>query len=226
MNLSELHLNWGACRHKGKEYRSYSLARSYRENGKNKKMNVLKLGKLSDDEVNQWKRLLQASKQPDTIFTTPEDLCVSDHFAYLDIAVVLEIWMELGLHKIFKRDGKHDVPLWKIAALLVLNRCVDPVSKSKAPQWFRKTALPDLLDLNPSMVNTARIFRELPEIEDHKKAICGFLFQKFLQKDPSSMESVFYDLSSTTFYGTKCLLMKWGHCKVGDIKTTLFWHCL
>ena len=29
------------------------------------------------------------------------------------------------------------------------------------------------------------------------------------------MKSIFYDLSSTTFTGSKCLLMKWGHCKEG-----------
>jgi transposase len=27
--------------------------------------------------------------------------------------------------------------------------------------------------------------------------------------------TVFYELSSTTFYGSKCLLMKWRHCKEG-----------
>jgi hypothetical protein len=29
------------------------------------------------------------------------------------------------------------------------------------------------------------------------------------------MHSVFYDLSSTTFSGARCVLMKWGHCKEG-----------
>jgi len=34
-------------------------------------------------------------------------------------------------------------------------------------------------------------------------------------KDPESMSTVFYDLSSTMFHGSKCVLMKWGHCKEG-----------
>jgi len=29
------------------------------------------------------------------------------------------------------------------------------------------------------------------------------------------MQSFFYDLSSATFYGSNCILMKWGHCKEG-----------
>jgi len=215
MKLSDLHLNWGARRQNGKEYRSYSLARSFRENGKNKKTIVLKLGKLSDDELNKWKELLYASKQPDAILTTADDLSVSNHFAYLDVATILEVWMQCGLNEIFTRPGKQETPLWKIAAILVLNRCIDPVCKSKSPTWFQQTALPYLLDLEPSVVNVNRIFRDLPAIEHCKEAICDFLFKKFMLEDPASMKSVFYDLSSTNFHGTKCLLMKWGHCKSG-----------
>ncbi len=33
MDLAELHLHWRASQYKGKSYRSYSLARGYRENG-------------------------------------------------------------------------------------------------------------------------------------------------------------------------------------------------
>ncbi len=29
------------------------------------------------------------------------------------------------------------------------------------------------------------------------------------------MKSLFYDLSSTTFTGSRCILVKWGHCKEG-----------
>ena len=32
---------------------------------------------------------------------------------------------------------------------------------------------------------------------------------------PTTLDSVFYDLSSTTFTGSRCALMKWGHCKEG-----------
>jgi len=44
MNLKDLHLHWGECKYKDTSYRSYSLARPYRENGKNRKEIVLKLG--------------------------------------------------------------------------------------------------------------------------------------------------------------------------------------
>ena len=45
--------------------------------------------------------------------------------------------------------------------------------------------------------------------------ICKHIYQKINRDDPDSLGSVFYDLSTTTFSGSKCLLMKWGHCKEG-----------
>ena len=64
MDIAKLHLHWGERRYKGKTYRSYSLARAYREHGKSRKEIVLKLGKLTEPEVQRWQHVLLAAKQP------------------------------------------------------------------------------------------------------------------------------------------------------------------
>ncbi len=74
MDLSKLHLHWGSCLSKGKRYRSYSLARAYREDGKNRKEIVLSLGKLSDEDVEHWKKFLRSVKDPSAFFTTTNDI--------------------------------------------------------------------------------------------------------------------------------------------------------
>jgi hypothetical protein len=51
IDLSQLHLDWGSSRYKGKVYRSYSLARPLWVDGKNKKETIIKLGKLSDTQM-------------------------------------------------------------------------------------------------------------------------------------------------------------------------------
>ena len=86
MNLQDLHLHWGECQYKGKSYRSYSLARAYRVNGKNRKEIVYKLGKLNENEVIKWRSLLKGLKNPEAVVTTLGDLKVIEHFAYLDVA--------------------------------------------------------------------------------------------------------------------------------------------
>ena len=215
MNLKELHLHWGECKYKDTSYRSYSLARPYRENGKNRKEIVLKLGKLSEQEVLRWRYLLKGIKKPDAVVTTFDDLVVTDHYAYLDVAVVNAMWDYWNLDQVFHPSEKKSIDTSTIARILSINRCIDPMAKSKTPEWFKTTALPWLLNVSTDKINSSRIFRELSEIEQHKESICKHIYQKINRDDPDSLGSVFYDLSSTTFSGSKCLLMKWGHCKEG-----------
>jgi len=215
MDLAKLHLHWRVSRYKDKTYRSYSLARAYRKDGKNRKEIVLKLGKLSDAEADMWRSVLKTIKKPDTFLATCDDIVVTDHFGYLDVAVASSIWDFWSLDAIFNDNGIRDVSLAKIARILSVNRCIDPVCKSKIPEWFSSTALPWLLDVDSELINSSRIFRELDAIEILKESICEHLFRTIALKYPNSMESVFYDLSSTTFTGSRCTLMKWGHCKEG-----------
>lgn len=215
VDLAKLHLHWRVSKYKDCCYRSYSLARAYRDNGKNRKEIIIKLGKLADAEAEKWRNLLRALKKPDAFLTTLNDIIVTRHFAYLDVCAANAIWDEWELDKIFYKDGKRSLGIAAIARILTLNRSIDPLAKSQTPEWFCSTALPWMLDITPSLVNSSRIFRELAAIEDHKENICKHLFKKIIDNDPDSMKSVFYDLSSTTFTGSRCVLMKWGHCKEG-----------
>ncbi|MEA3545055.1 MAG: hypothetical protein U9R69_07540, partial [Thermodesulfobacteriota bacterium] len=215
MDLTSLHLHWRASKYKGKSYRSYSLARAYREDGKNRKEIFVKLGKLSDEAANQWRTLLKALKKPGSFITTGDDIAVVNHYAYLDVATVGEIWDYWKLDDIFPSNGRRGVDISSIAKILTINRCVDPASKWQIPLWFKNTALPWLLNVKTTQINSSRIFRELGAIEQNKEAVCAHLFELMSKRNPESMKSVFYDLSSTTFSGSRCLLMKWGHCKEG-----------
>ncbi len=215
INLAKLHLHWGTSQYKGKCYRSYSLARTYRKNGKNAKEIVLKLGKLSEAEVAQWRQLLSVFKTPGAFVTTLEDIVVSRHYAYLDVATANAIWAEWGLEPVFANAKKSALGAATIARILTVNRCIDPTSKSQTPPWFERTALPWLLALPVEELTAVRIFRALTAIEASKEALCRHLFTRLRQQQPEAMDSVFYDLSSTTFSGTQCVLMKWGHCKEG-----------
>ncbi|MFB5608230.1 MAG: ISAs1 family transposase [Candidatus Nitrosomaritimum yanchengensis] len=62
MDLAELHLHWGASTYKGKKYVTYSLAKSVWVNGSCRKKIVLKLGKLSDEQVLFWRNALKVAK--------------------------------------------------------------------------------------------------------------------------------------------------------------------
>lgn len=93
MDLAKLHLHWRSCRRDKKEYKSYSLARAYRSDGKNRKEIVLKLGKLDDEEVSRWRAALQAAKKSKTNTSVDlENFTISSNSSHLDVAVILEAW--------------------------------------------------------------------------------------------------------------------------------------
>lgn len=215
MDLAKLHLHYRSSVYKGKTYRSYSLARAYRENGRNRKQIVLKLGKLTSEQVLRWKNALKAAKNPQSVVTTLDEAAVFRHYAYLDVAAANAVWDEWGLDKVFAAKGRREVGVATVARILTLNRCINPTTKSQAVRWFRQTALPYLLGVEPERFNASRIFRELAVIEEHKEALCKHLFQRLHKAKPHSMRNVFYDLSSTTFTTARCVLVKWGHCKEG-----------
>jgi len=175
----------------------------------------LKLGKLTESEVLRWQSMLQAAKHPHAFLTTLDQLVVTHRYAYLDVAVVNAVWDALNLNHVFPQTGKRMLRLASIARILTLNRCLEPAAKSRTPEWFRRTALPWLLQLPVAQVNASRIFRELVAIEHQKELLCHHLFSVLRRQQPEAMQTVFYDLSSTTFSGSHCLLMNWGHCKEG-----------
>jgi transposase len=219
MDLSHLHLHWRACRRGKKEYKSYSLARAYRLEGKNRKEIVLKLGKLSDGEVEGWRTALRAAKNSnaDAVVDLNSFVITSNH-SYLDVAVILDAWDSWELSAVFNSvddQKERSIPLSSLAAILTANRCIDPTSKSRVSSWFQQTTMPFLLDASPAEINSSRIFRELASIESCKDRISQHLCKKIHENSPEDMKSLFYDLSSTTFTGNRCLLVNWGHCKEG-----------
>jgi len=124
--------------HKGVRYRSYSLARAYREDGKNKKEIVLALGKLSTSDVEHWQNLLRSAKDPTTFFTTAADVVVSKHFDYLDVAAISAVWDEWELDIIFDQRNEKEINTANIARILTINRSINPQSKSQAANWCQQ----------------------------------------------------------------------------------------
>lgn len=218
MDLAKLHLHWRVGKNGKKTYKSFSLAKAYRKDGKNRKEIILKLGKLSDEEIEKWRIALHAAKNRDATSVDLDQIAITSHRAYLDVATILETWNSWELSKVFdslQDQTQRSVPLSAIAALLTINRCVDPSTKSKVPRWTKKTALPLLLNISESEINPSRIFRELSSIEACKDQIVAHLCKIMNRRYPEAMHSLFYDLSSTTFTGSRCLLVNWGHCKEG-----------
>jgi hypothetical protein len=104
-----------------------------------------------------------------------------------DVYLALALWRGTGLAQLYEQllpPGKERVAWEKVAAVLVAARLCEPSSELHiAEDWYRRTALGDLLQLDDEQVNKDRLYRALDRMLAHKAAVeahlarrCGELF--------------------------------------------------
>ena len=209
-----MHLSYSTSRHKGQIYKSYSIAASYREGKKVRKRTIWPIGKLTDQQAEQIKLICRVVQGKEEFLTRLKDIVVKETKAYLDVAVVNEIWNQWELDKAFDYDvTRSDLPTHAIAKILTMNRCTDPCSHYSIPVWAKKIALKNVLNIDLSGLNDDKIYYELDKIHRNKISIENHLFKKTYEKSPSSYKYVDYDLTTTYFVGYKCKLSAFGKGK-------------
>jgi len=206
-------------------YNYYSIAESYREDGKSKKRIISYLGALTPEKAQQIRNILKINISTDTIVTTIDDLVFEDHWHYLGIAFLNHLWdNEWGLSELFplpeetSKNRNKDISTGDIAKILTFHRCLDPGSYLNAVDWFKTTACDRIIGIDGMHFNESRIYRELTLIEQQKEKIEQWLYETLKERDDASMRMVFYDLSDSHFEGTKCELASPGRTKSHGFK--------
>ncbi|MGH9896281.1 MAG: IS1634 family transposase, partial [bacterium] len=104
--------------------------------------------------------------------------------------------------------------LGKLFEAMVLNRCLDPVSKRRVPEWYGRTGLPLLLELAPERVTEDVLYRALDYFTpDRILRIEKDLHRRVKATFKLEYARVFYDLTSTYFEGHQCPLAEYGHSR-------------
>ena len=210
-----MHLSYSFSTYKGKKYKSYAIAESYREGKKVKKRTIWPIGKLTNQQADQIKLILKVAKGKDQIQTQLKHIVVKDSKAYLDIAVVNELWDYWQLDQAFDfdiSDSALSTPL--VAKILTINRCTDPCSHYSVPKWAKQNALAQVLNINLDALNDDKIYYELDKIYQNHFAIENYLFKQTYLKNSASYQYIDYDLSTSYFVGYKCRLSAFGKGKI------------
>ena len=122
-----------------------------------------------------------------------------------DVYLALALWRGTGLAELCERllpAGKERVPWEKMAAVLVAARLCQPSSELHiAEDWYRRTALGDLLQLDEEQVNKDRLYRALDHLLVHKAAVEAHLSRRCGELFSVDNEVLLYDVTSTYFEG-------------------------
>ena len=160
----------------GKVHRYWRLVRSVRVGRRVVQQTVAHLGELDEHGRIEARRLsrhlIGAPEQAQLFNDGNEDLTVPVRLKGIriersrrfgDVYLALALWRGMGLERLFERllpIGKERIAWAKMAAVLVVARLCEPSSELHiAEDWYRRTALPDLLQLGDEQVNKDRLYR-------------------------------------------------------------------
>lgn len=188
---------------------------------------VAYLGELNSQQEDSWRRALQVfdpqrgQTQAMTLFAKPEvvppnqlnslairldQMTLRRPRSYGDCWLGCELWKQLQLDQFWGShlvaDGRSDVPWEKVLALLVVNRLIDPGSEFRLHrQWFHRSAMDELLEVDAAVASKDRLYRCLDRIVAHRSDLFKHLQQRWKDLFSASFDVLLYDLTSTYFEG-------------------------
>ena len=202
----------------GKVHRYWCLVRSVRVGRRVIQQTVAHLGELDEHgriEARALARRLIGAPEQTALFddgggdlTAPvrlKGVRVERSRRFGDVYLALALWRGVGLEAACERllpAGKERISWAKMAAVLVVARLCEPSSELHiAEDWYRRTALCDLLQLGDEEVNKDRLYRALDHLLACKAALEAHLSQRCGELFAVDNEVLLYDVTSTYFEG-------------------------
>ncbi len=213
-----MYLRHTTLRKDGKVHRYWRLVRSVRVGRRVVQQTVAHLGELDEHgriEARALARHLIGAPEQARLFddgservTVPvrlKGIRIERSRVFGDVYLALALWRGLGLEELCERllpAGQERISWAKMAAVLVAARFCEPSSELHiAEDWYRRTALSDLLSLGDEEVNKDRLYRGLDHLLVHKAALEAHLSQRCGELFAIENEVLLYDVTSTYFEG-------------------------
>ena len=122
-----------------------------------------------------------------------------------DVWLGWRLWRALAVDRFCEDrlvEGRERAPWPAIAAILVIARLCEPASELHiAEDWYRRTALDDLLGAPAERINDDRLYRALDRLLPHKQALETHLKERLGALFDLDYELLLYDVTSTYFEG-------------------------
>jgi transposase len=202
----------------GKTHVYWRLVRSVRVGNKVRQQTVAQLGELDAAGRVRARALAQAivgvERQPglfednlpdETVEVRLKQLQIERGRRFGDVWLAWQLWQAVEFDRLLASlmpPGYEDIPWARMAAVLVIARLCDPSSELHiAEDWFRRTALGDLLDISEEKVNDDRLYRALDQLLPHKERLETHVKERLGSLFGLEYDLLLYDITSTYFEG-------------------------
>lgn len=213
----------------GKDHRYFSVVENRRvSEGRVVQRQLLYLGEINDSQQVAWRKTLQifdeSQQQYSTLSLFPDDHELAAEAlpslqvklqemelhrprAFGNCWLGCELWRQLGLAEFWRErlsasSKRKTVPWEKVVELLVVNRLLDPGSEFRLHrQWFERSAMAELLEVDFAVAEKDRLYRCLDRILVHKQELFVYLRQRWQDLFGAEFDVLLYDLTSTYIEG-------------------------
>jgi len=214
-----MYLRHSTIRKDGKTHRYWRLVRSVRRNGKVVQETVAQLGELDAEgrlraealahritgRPDQYELFEERPGPERTIAVRLDRVRLERTRRFGDVWLSWTLWRALGLDRLCAElmpEGRAEIPWPTVAAVLVMSRLCEPSSELHiAEDFYRTTALEDMLGLPSEQVNDDRLYRALDRLLPHKRAIEEHLQKRLGELFDLEYDLLLYDVTSTFFEG-------------------------
>jgi hypothetical protein len=214
-----VYLRHSTVRKNGKTHTYWRLVRAVRRGGKVRQETVTQLGELDEQGRAEARALAhkmtgraqQAAlfedheRRPTTVEVQLDGIRLERGRRFGDIWLAWTLWQALQFDQVCAKhmpQGRETVPWSTMAAILAIARLCEPSSELHiAEDWYRHTALEDLLGVTAEQVNDDRLYRALDRLLPHKTAIEQHLRQRLGELFSLDYDLLLYDVTSTYFEG-------------------------
>ena len=207
-------------RHKdGKDHVYWQLVRSVRRNGKVRQEIVAYLGELDAEGRAKARalarRITGRGDQRELFEAAPavsqsaevrlDQLRVERDRSFGGVWLGWVLWQALGLDRVCRElvpRGRQGTQWANLIAVLVIARLCEPSSELHiAEDWFRRTALEDIIGIPDSTLSDEQLYRALDKLLPHKEAVEQHLTHRLGELFEVEFDLLLYDLTSTYFEG-------------------------
>ena len=213
-----VYLRHSTVKKDGKAHTYWRVVRSVRRGKRVTQETVAQLGELDAQGCANAKalalRMTGRADQPDLFEDTPPPQAVAVRLDQVRVERSRsfgEVWLGWTLWRALKLDeacarllptGRETVPWASMAAVLCIARLCEPSSELHiAEDWYRRTALDDLLGVPVARVDDNRLYRALDALVPHKGALEQHLRSRLGALFSLEYDLLLYDVTSTFFEG-------------------------
>ena len=208
-------------RRPNKDYRYLVISESVRIEGKGSTTrNIANLGNIEKFQAEDIASLIDGFIRLFELdqYALNEDIEILESLEHGSILLWQKLWEKLGLSDIIDRQVRLKeqhvaLEVGKYIELMVVNRCMDPLSKLGATRWVETTCYKAMKGYADLSLDVNNFYRSMDYLLRLKEEVELAIFERLRNLFSVNVKLTFYDITSSYFYSDSCPLSETGYSR-------------